>query len=526
MTPLLLEDEYVKLDTKYHRLLPFLLIAAILFFAASCTRDTYETDQEPDCTPEIVEERYAGPTRMLLGIGEGSLAAARLRGLFPDQYAVFAGVGGAVSSRGLLAQAESFLLTFDDHSDQVRAAWITLLNDLFYSLGNPLYDNQNSAFYPPGVDKGDFEGDFEPTQISGLVDRLNSDGSLNALTFQDAEGTVVHFVLALDLNGNGTRDQGEPLILQMHEDFEDSDSNGLYNTGESYSDLGLDGIAGTGDHGEANGRFDYSPIAASLFSFDPSVSVEPVDPDADLNFVGSFYTDLSVNHPLELSLTNAPLFEQLGEITTGSRDVHCLLDEPGLYQNSFWEDVYPSLTPFVPERFVRMISSGDGGDLNPDAEELESPHARRMLQALHFLSARVPNGYFGDESKESSVKYEEHDFSSSQGVSVSYSIGLPAGYYNDRSRWKTYPIMFVFPPRDTVPSDWKPLIEYQGYLTAQEYAQQVLMVIIDPEIGSDSVSEFTYFAGPADRDESDLDLDALFVEFQEHIETRYRANLN
>lgn len=113
----------------------------------------------------------------------------------------------------------------------------------------------------------------------------------------------VPFALAIDLNGNGRRDLHEPLLLQATEPFDDvgadgcpdpledgkggctteglspyktgnkdpngddydaktnpagTEGDGLYQQGEPFQDVGLDGVAGTGDPGEGDGRFSVS----------------------------------------------------------------------------------------------------------------------------------------------------------------------------------------------------------------------------------------------------------------------------
>ena len=127
--------------------------------------------------------------------------------------------------------------------------------------------------------------------------------------------------LAVDVNGNGVRDAGEPIVRNGHEPFEDVGCDGLdsahetgyaaltnpdpegddydfqYNpTGtegnwmrddcgsghaEAFEDVGLDGVAGTPqladggfDHGEGNGTFDLTAGAERMISTSPRGLVE------------------------------------------------------------------------------------------------------------------------------------------------------------------------------------------------------------------------------------------------------------
>jgi hypothetical protein len=111
-------------------------------------------------------------------------------------------------------------------------------------------------------------------------------------------------VLAVDYNGNGLRDYHEPLVINALERFDDVGLDGCANAeedgqsgcsgggtgddpngddfdtfknpfgsegdrirqeGEPYGDHGLDGVPGTGDFGEEDGKYSVSPHLARLF---------------------------------------------------------------------------------------------------------------------------------------------------------------------------------------------------------------------------------------------------------------------
>jgi hypothetical protein len=161
-------------------------------------------------------------------------------------------------------------------------------------------------------------------------DEYNPDGSLPVGTFCDgAQNGVspytntwapggnkpVNLGLYVDLNKNGTRDMGEPVIRAGHEPYDDCGSDGLCNEyeqgadgsrydpvtnpdpaqddydytlnpngtegnhrwdpGERYADVGLDGVAGTagkhvaGDVGEGDGQFTMSAGLTNFYANDP-----------------------------------------------------------------------------------------------------------------------------------------------------------------------------------------------------------------------------------------------------------------
>ena len=168
------------------------------------------------------------------------------------------------------------------------------------------------------------------TAQTGFYDAAyNPTGSLPVITFCDggqngtspyvdtwAPSTVGNQVpsdltLAVDLNGNGIRDLGEPVIRQGEEPYTDSGTDGVadaqepgydpvnnpdpngddydfalnpngtendhvWEPGEPYQDVGLDGVPNTPqqanggyDVGEGDGKFTMSTGAAQLYSVDP-----------------------------------------------------------------------------------------------------------------------------------------------------------------------------------------------------------------------------------------------------------------
>jgi len=158
-------------------------------------------------------------------------------------------------------------------------------------------------------------------------DEYNPDGSLPVISFCDGNqvpnspspyvntwapggNKPVNLGFAVDLNKNGIRDQGEPIIRSGHEPYEDcgpdqlcnvnepgynadtnpdpsqddydyqlnptgTEGNHRWDQGERFSDYGLDGVAGTagrhvaGDPGEGDGKFTESIGLANFYANDP-----------------------------------------------------------------------------------------------------------------------------------------------------------------------------------------------------------------------------------------------------------------
>ncbi len=156
-------------------------------------------------------------------------------------------------------------------------------------------------------------------------DEFNPDGTLPVISFCDGaqEGVSpytntwkpggtkpVNLALAVDLNGNGIRDEGEPVIRSGHEPYDDCGADGLcdkdepgydpitnpdpnqddydyvlnpgglegnhrYDPGEPFRDYGLDGVPNTkdihviGDPGEGDGKYTEAPGLANFYASDP-----------------------------------------------------------------------------------------------------------------------------------------------------------------------------------------------------------------------------------------------------------------
>ena len=152
-----------------------------------------------------------------------------------------------------------------------------MLQDLAISFGNPVYYNPQSTYYPPGITS---ENARKPTTLLNFKDgEHNPDGSLPVITY--TETRILHdwveVLLAVDLNGNGKRDPGEPIAIQFHEPFTDLNGNRMYDPGEPFLDYGLDSVSGTGDYGEGDGKFTFNPNHLNYFGQDPLTHVKKMD---------------------------------------------------------------------------------------------------------------------------------------------------------------------------------------------------------------------------------------------------------
>ena len=229
-----------------------------------------------------------------------------------------------VNEKGLDAERCSFICN-DEHAQGYnhwyydgnggkfdRKEYTKLFRDLSYAYGNVADYNEESPFFPR-VLKGDvledyianvygdgeynngcpdtlaawslahrfhgvYDDEFNPEGKYDVI--LFCDGSVENIGTYDPENTPqrADISLAVDINGNGKRDFGEPVIKNMWEPFEDcgadglcdaqeagynaqtnpdpagdnyhfrtnpmgTEGNGFWDDGESFQDTGLDGVA-------------------------------------------------------------------------------------------------------------------------------------------------------------------------------------------------------------------------------------------------------------------------------------------
>ncbi len=503
---------------------PVFVVVLVLVVAAisSCTKGSWDED-EPPCPNEIIVEDYEGPQHMVLGIGMGGLAALDMAFDHPEIFGAAAALAAPTDLRAWIGAIETQLRDFDDIPDEPgRAAFLGTLRDAFIALGNPFYNNPLSRLFPPGVSGSD------PTSVTGVIDAQNPAGATPAITFVDESGVTIDFLLALDTNGNGVRDAGEPIILQAHEPFDDASGDGVRDEGETFSDTGLDGVAGTGDFGEGNGAFDVSPNFARWLMHDPALRV-----GASLNtanrYTGAIYLDAGVNDPWSFA-DQADRFAQAMQTAMDAAappdEEYCLDFTVGLYDDFLGNFPYPTRRVWFPEKNVRMNwgPTTGGADAHLGSDEVQ---IARWTHALSFLSARVPNGLFGDGEHDANTYYETHTFESASlgDAKVEYSIYLPAGYYSKRNRWKTYPLALVLLDRGQSANDVIELAVSQGYLAREGFGQQTILVMIEGAREATGGAGYHFFFDQTAFEFPGRFRSAVVTDLFNHLAERYRIRL-
>jgi S-formylglutathione hydrolase FrmB len=261
--------------------------------------------------------------RAIAGVSMGAYGAMNIGTKHTDLFGTIAALGGPVDMRQLLrdmvndnleVKSQTLLprdvgddFTFDHQAPYPgRDTRLSMLKDLVVAFGNPfLHHPDPSRQYlamdsePAGLLRDDVFGTFTlPANPRGFLDGgdanqdglrqttetpsddfvdvlLLAGGSLPGIA-SGAAGVDVGGRMLADLNADGKYDVGDGIVVNLSEPFTDTNGNLVFESelGETFSDVGLDGVDGSGDYGEGNGQFDYDPDRANWLAEDPLTRLE------------------------------------------------------------------------------------------------------------------------------------------------------------------------------------------------------------------------------------------------------------
>ncbi|MCC6810961.1 MAG: hypothetical protein IT381_26260 [Deltaproteobacteria bacterium] len=252
--------------------------------------------------------------------------------------------------------------------------------------------------------------------------------------------------LALDMNQNGRRDYGEPILMNAYERYEDRNGNWIHDDGEPYEDFGLDGVAKTGDFGEGNGKYDMSPARLKIGAHDPRTRFNRW-PDG-LKQRLDLYADGGVRDVFNFGVQADVLFDAVQRARPNDT---LIVREPKELTKSAdfdgtrvpWRKLPPNVLVHYgkDEPTLEEIADGDGGHVGT-AEQV----AQRFMLLVGWASSRWPAA----ETKETpsggsgvGERMLERTYTSSAlGADREYGIFLPPGY-DAPGNDERYPVLYL-----------------------------------------------------------------------------------
>ena len=346
------------------------------------------------------------PHRAIMGVSMGAFGALHFGLRHPEKFQVIGALGGPVEMKGLITFISRTMSNYTQwHSRYFNLKDLfNMIHDMNISFGNLLYEGPDPLFPEAGG--------YAPCRYG-----CSGRHKLVSATFK---GWNLPTILAIDTNDNGKFDKGEPLVHHMFEPFLNTNSSGWHEEGESFEDVGLDGIPGTGDHGEDNGRWDYDPDIDTLLAHDPYALLKDL-PDNDLAQL-HFYLD-------------AGRQDEFGFDEQNDHFTKLLFSRDASFQYlTFDEFAQP---PFVGDHAYFRYVGDHVGFPNPFILK------RRLTNAVSFISSKLQGGKYGssiwDWVYPSSLEMVSVE-SRALGRKASYGIYLPGGYTWEKNR--TYPVIY------------------------------------------------------------------------------------
>ncbi|HEX4453218.1 MAG TPA: alpha/beta hydrolase-fold protein [Kofleriaceae bacterium] len=512
---------------------------------------------------------------------------------WPEQYET------AEDFEHLLYQAGSGVgLTLD------RTFYMQGTRDIARAFGNPALYNSESAYAPPGVGS-DYLAEPAATRcgsggevaLDNFYDaRFNPTGSASVITFCDGGDSAAlglgvfdpslpqtdpaEITLAVDLNGNGKRDPGEPLVTQASEPYSDvgsdgladvdepgydpvtnpdpdgddyhylrnpngTEGNGTWDPGEPYSDYGLDGIqntcqatSGSGcyDYGEGNGKWDLSPSIAAWYANDFVAEVGALT-DAQRTHMGMWFdagirdflnNSVSTNQAIGQALAKYQLpfmvYDNFGGLQTGANEAtYDFTQVP-------WAEMPKNgyLRYGNPDASADEIADGDGRHVGTANEIIY-----RIESAFAYLNQYLPDGDLSDTLDGGQALMGQTFMSPSTGRTVSFAMFLPPGYSTSTG---TYPVVYVLHGYGQKPDDLVSVASIvANYMISTEplatRMQKFIMVFPDGECepgspgvpvtgGGDGCEQGTFFL---DSPDGQAKGETEILELMDYIGSNYRT---
>jgi len=410
-----------------------------------------------------------------------------------------------------------------------RSLYMKGVRDMSRALSNPALYNPHHPYAPPGIDPAYFAEDVATRCGAGgavvlddFYDReFNPAGDKPVITFCDGNdgptlGLAVwdpsipaddplEIALAVDLNSNGKRDAGEPVITNAYEPFSDfgadgkadrdepgydattnpdpsgddyhairnplgTEGNRNYDAGEPYDDVGLDGVAdtcqvddtppsgvsGCYDFGQGNGRWDLSPNVARWYDNDLNVRLAALTQEQRDHM--SLWFDAGIRDFLQNAVsTNWAVGQAQARYSLpfGIYDNFSILDG-GVADTSYdfldvkWKDLPKDgyLRYGDPDASADKINSGDGRHVGTPNQIIY-----RAQTSFGWINQRWPDGDTEDSYDGGTIIKDLTFTSPTTGRENPFGLFLPPGYNKPENANKTYPVVFFLHGYGQEPKD-------------------------------------------------------------------------
>ncbi len=407
-----------------------------------------------------------------------------------------------------------------------RSLWLRASRDLARALGNPALYNPDNPYTPPGVPLS-FMATLPATRCANPIiledffdKEFNPAGTHPVITFCDGADIPgmnsvfdpngnhqdpAELLLAVDLNANGRRDQGEPVVTNASEPFSDvgldgkaskdepgydattnrdpanddyhylrnplgKEGNRDFDPGEPYEDTGLDGIAGTCqagetpgagiagcyDFGQANGKWDLSPNVLRWYQSDALLAFSKLT--ATQQGHTSFWFDAGIrdflNNSVAANVTVGGLMAK-HQVPFGVYDGFPVLT--GTSSESGYDFTEIDWTSMPKNLYVRYgnpdateaeINRGDGRHVGTAVQIIN-----RATTAFAWLDKRWPDGDRTETLDNGTNIKDLLHVSPRTGRQSPYGLFLPPGYNDPANADKRYPVVYFFHGYGMEPQD-------------------------------------------------------------------------
>jgi hypothetical protein len=391
--------------------------------------------------------------RAIAGVSMGAYGALNVGTKHRDAFGTIAALGGPVDLRQLLADTVEEGLevkpqtviprsigedyTFDHLPPYPgRDTQVRLLRDLMIALGNPFlhHPDPTRRFFaidsePAQIREDDRFGGFSvPGDVRGFSDGgdANEDGLRQSTeqptvptdvllvangtlaTIAGTEPTAILGGRALaDLDGDGVFDVGDGIVVNASEPIREEDGDLLFEPelGESFDDVGLDGVAGTGDFGEGNGTFDVDPDRDTWLAENPTTRIAG-DSASEIGRQ-RIYMDVGTEDEFEFGQHYTNLVEVLRgkglpvEVQDGYQGDCTDVPKPGA---QFYLLRYPGGHVGIPE------SDSIVGDLLNGEVCGAVGIWQRLVSVIGYLEASFPDGNYGVGEIDIDIDIDDFDF--------------------------------------------------------------------------------------------------------------------